>query len=701
MLEEYELEEGEIDERNAKRVEPSDSALDSTCQLSITLQPRGQKMTYYLTAPGEPPRIDGFTAGMAGLSNSADVRQRVSERSAMMLTCRALAYPALVPGASDTSTCSSPASWTNIWISNGEWVDGHKQATLDHVLAQLRWSNKRGVQIGILLPNNATTAGEYLVEIWAELMKPKFRNRLEGVHFEGCSQCEGDRVRCFQSQILDQQWFGAILDHPRPKAISAKLLSPDGVERLCVQNHPPTRMDITGLHSLGYPFPLLLANPGPSDYLKHLDIRNQEHLLARSLIQLCPGLHSLVWGRNGNGVPTAPPVTLPHLRRLTIINLRHIPPINSPNLTELTVADDYFAFTADMLTSIVGHLGSLPAMRELNFLGSPMTNNDVMNIFTRCPRLTTIRAETRAEVRTEFFHAVVARIRGIYAYHRSGLSTVEISRAPSSKKKDQNAVPAFRLMQYLGRSPEGKDNIITYHPEPWRVRVDNFPGHFDETMEEMHVLCALNGWDNNFLATCRYDDSLQNLQNSTEKREQNSRNSIVCVFASRRAAEDCPRIKPVIEACLLALGWNRFFIPLKLGSAPTLGLIELHRSSEILFNAAAKHGQSMDALIGLGHRLAAIAGENEFHVSLPRYYVRCHRRFGEIIRLYNLAAGMLFGLPSIVVPRIDENDTCWIHAMLALNLDAQISDVLVLVSNQKPGQAKPWFEKPNQASWLV
>ncbi|KAJ7078373.1 hypothetical protein C8R43DRAFT_1143424 [Mycena crocata] len=332
--------------------------------------------------------------------------------------------------------------------------------------------------------------------------------------------------------MLDITWFGAMRSDPRPKimTVSSESTSP------CRSGHPATPIDLSGMFKLGYLYPIVLRNAAPCHTLTDLDLSNQDFILARHVLTLCPNICTLSWGDNGSGDGVLPPIVFPSIRTLTIASLEKQPPIQAPLLQNFILLDQSYRFSYDVLSEIAGHPDALPHMRTLDFFDARVVNDQLEAVLKRCPSLVTVRVDTRGDKKTAFYREINRRVKRNYAYEQYGLlSTVDITTKPGPTQGETAAATAHSMMRYLGR-PGKKASEITFPPLHWRVWIADCRGYFSGSEKEMEDIRAENSWGEEFLAALLYDEEADPFLDDEPVL---NHYCIVCVFTTLQAAKNC------------------------------------------------------------------------------------------------------------------------------------------------------------------
>ncbi|KAK6992815.1 hypothetical protein R3P38DRAFT_3225199 [Favolaschia claudopus] len=128
----------------------------------------------------------------------------------------------------------------------------------------------------------------------------------------------------------------------------------------CWKRHQRLKLASVDLHVVRCTVPVDVAFP-PSSNLQYMHIasdRDQQRVNWSAFFSACTNLVHLKWDRRCALAPS-PVVTLPSLLRLTLWDLRFLPPIFAPRLTELEVFDYSMPITVSLFVDLVGFAASL------------------------------------------------------------------------------------------------------------------------------------------------------------------------------------------------------------------------------------------------------------------------------------------------------------------------------------------------------
>ncbi|KAK7019261.1 hypothetical protein R3P38DRAFT_3199410 [Favolaschia claudopus] len=179
----------------------------------------------------------------------------------------------------------------------------------------------------------------------------------------------------------------------------------------CWKRHQRLQLVSVNLHLVRCTILVDVAFP-PSPNLQYMYIasdRDQQDMNWSAFFSACTNLLHLKWDRRC-AVASSPVVSMPSLLLLSLWDLRFLPPIFAPRLTEMELLDDSTPISVNLLVDLVGFAACLTSLKLRN---NPVKTFVLLDILKRTPYLEHI-VMSDMESRAPIFEFLAKRI--IYQY---------------------------------------------------------------------------------------------------------------------------------------------------------------------------------------------------------------------------------------------------------------------------------------------
>ncbi|KAK7027554.1 hypothetical protein R3P38DRAFT_2776472 [Favolaschia claudopus] len=203
----------------------------------------------------------------------------------------------------------------------------------------------------------------------------------------------------------------------------------------CWKRHQRLKLASVDLHVVRCTVLADVAFP-PSSNLQYMHIasdRDQQGVNWSAFFSGCTNLVYLKWDRRCALAPS-PVVTLPSLLRLTLWDLRFLPPIFAPRLTELEVFDYSMPITVSLFVDLVGFAASLTSLKLRN---NPVKTSVLLDILNKTPYLEHILMSD-TEPRAPVFQFLARKI--IYQYRMNTMRRLTAAAVHLTHPMEENEI---------------------------------------------------------------------------------------------------------------------------------------------------------------------------------------------------------------------------------------------------------------------